>query len=269
MLWACEQIYNLFAQQWYYYWDWNYYDWVPYAPVYGHLFNNHAQITSALVKAQIIDCEQNHEFSTVLYLGHGGIEGGQYNIFEQASHNEITNPPLKIIDNQHIYPYTVDNHHFVFLWACRQGDEAGDGSPPHGMPYCWTRQPNLSPDGYNQPDSRPYCFIGFEAASPRLSEWMNPNNIYKYWLVFFYYFALYVYGQWYGWVRIWQALDHASWMVGYPGGWLDPNNTLSKGFWTHWPFPAPPGYPQPGEYWGKMRIYGDGNIWLPQSVWWY
>lgn len=70
---ACEQIYNLFAQQWY--WVWHpYYGWLPYIPVYGHLQNYEAQITGTLVRDQINDCEQNQEFTTVLYLGHVGKE---------------------------------------------------------------------------------------------------------------------------------------------------------------------------------------------------
>ena len=269
---ACEQIYDLFAEQ--YYWVWHpYYGWVPYRPVYGHLQNYEAQIYWDIVKPQIIDCEQDHAFTTVLYLGHGqreriypGYDYWRYFIYEQASHDDPYDPPPQIYDNhpslpREIYPYTVKNHHFVFLWACRQGDEAGNAYPIRGMAYCWTRQPDLSPDGYGDPnipgdpDSRPYSFIGFQEASPRLSEWMNENNIYKFWLVFFYYFALY----WHGYYTINDALDAASVMVGYEGGWLDPYNPLSQGFWTYWP-------PHGQNYWGKMRIYGNGDIYLPASV---
>jgi len=112
---ACEQIYSLFAQQWI--WIYYYGYWYPYQPVYGHLQNY-----------EIIDCEQNHGFTTVLYLGHGqkeriypGYDYWRYFIYEQAAHDNVNDPPPKICDNPDIYDYTVDNHHFVFLWACARG----------------------------------------------------------------------------------------------------------------------------------------------------
>lgn len=128
------------------------------------------------------------------------------------------------------------------------------------MAYCWTKQSNLKPDGYSDPDSRPYCFISFQEASPRLSEWMNENNIYKFWLVFFYYFALY----WYGYYTINDALDAASVMVGYEDGWLDSDNKLSQGFQTYWPIE-----PNKGWHTGRMRVYGKGDMYLPASVVWW
>lgn len=262
---ACEQIYNLFSQQWYWVWD-PYCGWMPYIQVYGHLQNYEAQITATLVRDQIIDCAQNHVFTTVLYLGHGqrerifpGYDYWRYFIYEQASHDDLNNSPPKIYDNPNIYGYAQGNHHFVFLWACRQGDEAGNANPIRGMAYCWTLQPDLSDDGYNRPDNRYYCFISFQEASPRLSEWMNENNIYKFWLVFFYYFALY----WYGYYTINDALGAASVMVGYEDGWLDSENKLSQGFQTYFPIG-----PNQGWHPGKMRVYGKGDMYLPASVVW-
>lgn len=142
----------------------------------------------------------------------------------------------------------------MFLWACRQGNEAGNNSPAvHGMAYCWTRQPNLSEDGYHSPDSRPYCFIGFENASPRLSEWINENtnNRYKHWLVFFYYCALNGYS-----INV--ALKKATQTVGY-NDWDNDANPFYSGFLTYWPFEGPE---EPGYCLGKMRIYGRGEICL-------
>lgn len=239
MLWACNDIYSLFLGE---YTNAEYY--------YDHVENFHAQTTWTLMKSKITHCENYHTFATVLYIGHGGVVGGYYNIFEQAAHNDINNPPPSIWDCN-IVQYTAGKHYFVFLWACYQGNEPGGGYPLRGMAYCWTRQSYLSEDGYNSPDSRPYGFIGFQNASPRLSEEIkkNTNNLYKHWLVFFYYHALNGYS-------VKSALDRASKNVGYEGGWLDANNSLRIGFETYWPFPPV------GNYTGKMRIFGNGNIYL-------
>lgn len=268
--WACNEIHNLFAQQYYVYYYW-------YMPVYGHNKNFRAQTTTSIVQSQIQDCEANHGFATVLYIGHGGKEGiyGEWEdpftySFYEAQLGRPNNTIPAINDRTHIYPKTVNGrHYFVFLWVCRAGDEAGNASPPHGMAYCWTRQPDLSPDGYGDPqypenpDSRPYCFMGFQDASPRLSEWLYGNNKYKHWLVFFYYFALYY--QYYYTLN--DALDLASYMVGFQNGmWLDPSNKLSRGFITWWPYDWPPG--TYGEQEGKMRIYGNGNTYIPAKFYW-
>lgn len=131
-----------------------------------------------------------------------------------------------------------------------QGNEAGNSTlTPHGMPYAWTRQQNLNDDGYNDPDSRPYAFIGFENASAMLSQDISENNKYANWLVFFYYYALNGY-------TINSALDEASERVGYNEGWDDENNPLSQSA-EYWWWLDNETYP------GRMRIYGNGNIYLP------
>jgi hypothetical protein len=230
---------------------------------YDHLANYDGTVSKALMQSQIADAEQNHDFATVLYLGHGMLEkipGSnhyRYYIYEQAPGYLLqTHEPVRIYDYQ-IYEYTVDNHHFVFLWACVQGNEAGNSTlTPHGMPYAWTRQENLSPDGYGdddipgEPDSKPYAFIGFEKASPMLSQMMGlGNNIYRNWLLFFYYFALNGY-------TINGALDAASESVGCDQGWDDQDNPLSEGENYWW-------WLDDDYHWGRMRIYGNGGIYLP------
>ncbi|MEM2081979.1 MAG: hypothetical protein QW744_06900 [Candidatus Bathyarchaeia archaeon] len=255
VLWACNDIYALFLGE-------NslaeYY--------YDHVENRSAQAYWSLMSEKITHCENYHTFATVLYLGHGGIlnMGNYYrlSVYEQASHNNPNTPPPAIYDYM-IYDRTLNGkHRFTFLWACFQGNLSGSNAPAvHGMAYCWTKQPNLSGDGYGDPnlsgdpDTRPYCFIGFELASPRLSEPIknNTGNLYKHWLVFFYYHALNGYS-------INQALDRASQNVGYER-WLD--NPLRNGFRTYFPPEfLPPGIPLSPDntYLGRMRIYGNGNI---------
>jgi hypothetical protein len=88
----------------------------------------------------------------------------------------------------------------------------------------------------------------------------NGENLYKHWLIFFYYFALNGYS-------IKGALEQASYMVGYNNYWLDSNNRLSQG-WAYM-FPdwvgenEPPDWPDAGNYNGQMLVYGNANIYLP------
>ena len=168
--------------------------------------------------------------------------------------------PNTIWDRENVSYYTIDNHRFVFLWVCNNGNVAGNSTPILGMPYCWTKQGDLSPDGYGNPDSRQYCFIGFENASVTLMEGMGTyngttENTYKYWLTFFYYYVL-------NGNTINQSLDLASRAVGYADGWTDGNNRLSQGYNYTW---YGGGGQPPGTSWGKMRIYGNGSIYLPQE----
>lgn len=274
---AFSQIHNLYAEQgvWVLTWVWNedYQEWFPVwtrHPMYDHLHNFRGMTTRTLVANQIIDIEANHPWGTVFYYGHMNVRNVgapwpdySYGFASQASQHAQTPPPT-IWDSDHIFPYTINKHRFVFLWVCNNANCAGNSNPvPHGMPYCWTRQANLSPNGYANPDSRPYAFIGFQNFSVTLQEGMGTTgqygqeNIYKHWLVFFYYWAL-------NGKTINQALHEASKNVGYTGGWNDPLNRLSQGW--HYTFSGGPGgNPPAGPYWGKMRIYGNGAIYIPQE----
>ncbi|MEM2912347.1 MAG: hypothetical protein QW146_07575 [Candidatus Bathyarchaeia archaeon] len=77
------------------------------------------------------------------------------------------------------------------------------------------------------------------------------KNIWRYWLLFFYYYVL---EEGY---TIHDALDAASQMVGFAGFWDTPPY---KG-WNE----TNPEYPGMGLpwYWCKLRVYGNGNIYLP------
>jgi hypothetical protein len=276
---AFDQIYNLFAQRRVYqliYWP--NYGWVywPVAYTYGHLRNYKFQTTSELVTQQITHCESYHEFSTVFYYGHMNFQNVglpwpeySYGFREQAA--PLAQSANTVWDTS-IYDATYptashNNHKFVFLWVCHNGNTNGYVPPVHGMPRCWTQQPNLSWDGYGDPslpggpDSRPYCFIGFKNASAMFSDEMGRSGpygpqIYKYWAVFFYYYALNGY-------TINAALDQASINVGFTYGWLDGDNPLSQGHDYYW---AGGGGIGAGDYWGKMYIFGNGNINLPGNI---
>jgi hypothetical protein len=234
--------------------------------VYGHLENYKSITTVANVVNQVQDLE-THDWSTIFYYGHmsmkavSGTPPGydwpawSYGIHVQA--NPADQNPCDSINDTTIWPYTYGGLHFVFLWVCNNGNFAGSSMPyAHGAPYCWTDQYGLSDNGYSDPDYRSYCFISFENASVTLTEGMgtynNTENSYRYWLTFFYYYAL---DQGY---TIHDSLYWASRAVSCTNGWADPqNNRLYQGYdYTWWG-----GAGKPFEHiWGKMRIYGNSYI---------
>jgi hypothetical protein len=126
------------------------------------------------------------------------------------------------------------------------------------MPYAWA-QTSLGTNGYSSPDGSGYCFIGFKNASPFLCKPINgENNLYKHWLVFFYYWAAWQAGR-YNTIK--QALDIASQNVGYYDFTYSPLGQLG-GFSVYWPGPNPPS----GWMIGWMRVRGDGNVHLPGTI---
>lgn len=260
---AFPQIYDLFEELMTY--DYH---------TYGHLYEMRQSWDWNTVSSQISDFENDHEWGAVFYYGHMGMEEIQHPYYHYGFHEagQRTGPAPDVIWDEDIYDYTDDVHNFVFLWVCENGRSPGDDEPePHGMSYCWFRR-NLAYNGYSYPDAGPDCFIGFTGASPCLADGMGTytypygENIYKFWLIFFYYFALSGYS-------IKGALDQASYMVEYDGYWLDSNNRLSQGYEYYFPGWQGPGDPPEGqeEMWeegwsfGQMKIYGNGNINLPEE----
>ncbi|MEM4733849.1 MAG: hypothetical protein QXD70_04910 [Candidatus Bathyarchaeia archaeon] len=259
--WASNDIYNLFAAKYL---------------VYGHVENFHAAIYEWRVRSQAQHCEQNHPTTVIFYHGHAGkinitnnvLQGPfRYFIYEQAPQGGLEPPPwhpVTIDDYEDIYPYTLNNHRFVFIWACMQGNEVGGytsagGGYHRGMPYAWSHISSLSANGYAYPDTGNYILIGFENMSRSISYWPTPQNTYKNWLVFFYYFATNGYS-------IRRSLDEASKLVWGTtrlfgstelyGGYLERNPNFNAS--------APINYPLNWEWWwSKMRVYGNGDRTLP------
>jgi hypothetical protein len=166
-----------------------------------------------------------------------------------------------IIDNNGVEVYydEVANHtlpgknFFVFIWVCFQADD-----PHSGMPVAWTQNYNLSEDGYMRPDSGSSCFISFNDASPGLgsNSYQNYTVLGKDVIMEFYHYAL---DEGYS---VNEALDKMC---------LDlfstdfRNSPLNKGYNTFWPDnPVFPDIPS-GWYEGRMRIFGNGNIYLSQK----
>jgi hypothetical protein len=194
--------------------------------------------------------EQGFHRVAIFHFGHGGVmdrDGDGYLHYDYFDSQGAT------IWDDEIYVKTgLGKHFFVLLWTCFQGNEIGD-SHPRGMPYCWTHGATLSTDGYANPDSGLYCFIGFYKASPALAyrSFQNYTVLAKDFILKFYYYALSLS------YSIKDALNLASihWF-----GLSFVQCPLYTGFKTWWPGNDPPA----GWYEGAMRVYGNGNIRLYQ-----
>jgi len=256
--WASTDIYNLFAARG--------------IQVYSSVENYYAAIYENRVRSEAQDSEQNHPTTAIFYHGHGGkipITGNplgpyRYFIYEQAPQEGEEPPPwhpVTVDDYQDIYNYTANNHRFVFLWACIQGDEVGGYSSGYnrGMPYAWSHRAGMSTNGYADPDPDNYIFIGFENMSRSISYWPTPNDTYEHWLVFFYHYAT-------NGSSIHNALDQASKAVWGPAARFD-TSELYNGYWERNPNFDPSQnstYPTNWEWWwSKMRVYGNGDRTLP------
>ncbi len=176
--------------------------------------------------------------------------------------------PNSTQDSQ-IYDQTCSsgsNEHFVFLWVCNNANIEGS-APGYGMAYAWSNgaiQNDGYNDGYQYPDGTGYAFISFDGPSPWLYQGMEGTgmgyNTYKDFLVFFYYFALNSYA------TINEALDMASYQTGFYDFSAASFAYQNAGCWAYNPWNtsmAPAGF-----YQGFMRVYGDGNVILPQSEVW-
>ncbi len=163
------------------------------------------------------------------------------------------------INDYDISPKTVlGKHFFVWLWTCMQGKY-----PDSGMPVAWTQRSNLAADGYVNPDDGPHCFIGFENASPCISNYTGSFKGYTYpakWFIQkFYWYAL---DEGYS---VKNSLNIASGEF-FNLPYVD--CPLHEGFETWWPYnedlPHPP-YPEANKWYpGKMHVYGNGDIKLCQ-----
>lgn len=239
---ALDEIAYLFSQPIHYEWyDW--WGWVPMGPTYGEVQNYGVYTQPGLVFDRIDHVNSEHSaFATVLYVGHGSASG-----FYGLSIDGLV-PALTHYDDYGDYDIeshtsSSPTHHFVFMWVCSGSNPFPYGSITAWNPLYWSSQ---------QP---PYTWIGFENASPWLIEWMGTYgdeeipNIYQFWLVWFYYYALHpnVYS-------VMDALNYASVETGFENYG---SSILGVGYNTTWPYYGPPGPPEPGVYNGSMQVAGD------------
>jgi hypothetical protein len=130
-----------------------------------------------------------------------------------------------------------------------------------GMPFAWTHGASMSTNGYANPDSNQYCYIGFPWGSAPLSQTSPPLNSYYpsvYYGQFvsnFFYAALILH------YSVNQALDYASGICW--SGQAFQNTVLHSGFsafWPTWTGDTPNGDNTFGQC--TMTVYGNGNMYL-------
>ncbi len=192
---ALSEIYGLFEDQTFYYYEYYGGPLLYEFPIYGQLENWGNTTTESTVLGRIDSDNNYHWFSAVLYVGHGGPD-----CFFGYSTNPNNPNDTEHIDKvyySNIIGHAIDapSQQFVFMWVCFGANYMLDNYPPvvseWGSPYAWN--PLFWSESISPAD---YCWIGFYDASPWLSDPMGTYgeyggaNIFKYWLDFFYYFAL-------------------------------------------------------------------------------
>lgn len=190
----------------------------------------------------------------------------------------VENDSANDIFDYQIYGATsAGNNYFSFISACMSGktdlqyshpppDILGEGEyganpypnhsgAPIGMPYAWTHNASGIPnEGYQNPNSGGYCYIGFPWGSPALAlpidnYWFNTTATYCDFVHEFYYYVLDCHD------TVNQALDLASQSCFSTALFRD--TALYVGFVSHWPYMS-----EKNLTFSTMAVYGNGNMYL-------
>lgn len=136
-------------------------------------------------------------YSISYFVGHGGYVYewhwvGPLPFYEQQF--VICEDNGGYVYDKDIFQHTLcQNSKFVLLWSCDQGDTLGGNhlsGVPFGMPYAWFHTNSLSSDGFSNPDSGAYCFIGWNGDPCWLSDTLTVPQACRYFLIYFYNAAL-------------------------------------------------------------------------------
>ena len=137
------------------------------------------------------------------------------------------------------------NEHFVFLWVCQNADVEGSSNSSVHDSICmeqWRHterrlQRRLPPPNrcrlrcYRLARHEPLAYL-LHGNIRSLSGNSGTPNIFKYFLVFFYYYAL----RGYDWYSVNQALDMASYTTGYYNFEYATFAYPNRGYWTYFPW---------------------------------
>lgn len=148
-----------------------------------HFSNNAGCFTydwygSQTTRQNILDAAQGRYGNSIsFYIGHGENPwgGSDFWIYDDDG--------TEVHDNT-IYSYTYGRWtYFAFLWSCFQAHAIDDG-----MPEAWLHTVNLSDDGYHNPDSGGYTFVGFIEAAPYLSNTIDGVDDAGKWFIYRFYY---------------------------------------------------------------------------------
>ena len=226
---ACEEIYDYL---------------ITYGDFSGGVYCVDTAVTRNNVGFYADYCEDYYDYTAVFFKGHGGISQCQnwqyhYNLID--TYNGSINDTVIISGNT-----TQNEHDFVFLWACRTSDIRGSDCAcgyARGMPYAWTHDSDLAPDGYHSPDTDDEVFLGFVNGSPDFTRSTGYDNYYyRDFAVAFYKYLL----------RDGESVNDA----------LDSASQETIGYSSFSVTELDDGYYVQGVL-SRMRIYGNGNLGLP------
>jgi hypothetical protein len=236
-----------------------------------------SEVTQSAVYTVAEDCN-DYDYTTVFNYAHGGYST-MYGLF--------VIPPFQWYDvpvthykyyayggaaysvfDRYLYPYTsYGTHQFVFQYTCAQAQQVGwydydwqdewggyyVGTGAVAFAHAWTHQDDsiLSNNGYANPDTTSYCYIGFGVDwSKPLCDYAADGITYGDFVKIFYQ-RLLQYGD-----TINDALDAASssvWGEGYTFG----DTVLYNGYTDYLP------YPFYNYFSGCMRVFGNGYNVIP------
>ncbi len=158
---------------------------------FSYLLNSYSP-SSNTVGSVADSCEDNYDYTAVLYYGHGQNEWCGTNLH----HYLMVSDTEKITDRFTLYGNTSQSEHdFVFLWACKTGNQRGywcsGCSKPYGFPYTWLYDSYQSSDGYDSPDTDDEVFLGWYMGSPGYTNSTGYSSFdYGHFIEKFYYYIL-------------------------------------------------------------------------------
>jgi cytoskeletal protein RodZ len=214
----------------------------------GYSTSNHcgSQTTANNVGIHAQNDQQSYDRVAVFHFGHKMSDNF---VYADNTGNPIT---WQMIGGN----TSLGKHKFVFIWVCSQAQ-----APHYGIPANWTHKSDMHSDGYTNPDCSGQCYIGFFNSSTIISGFHQTFNDtmtdpVKYFIKYFYDYALKIVpGSNYA-VR--DSLNKAS--LDFFGQTYT-SSPFNQGYFAWYPGDQ---YHYHDYYYGRMRVFGDGSMWIFQ-----
>jgi hypothetical protein len=218
---------------------------------------------------QIGSDANNYQRAATVWFDHGVGDTPLEEPYEDEWHFMLCDSGNNHVYDYEIYDKTGGKTFFAYISTCMSAaleipinPDTGEkydgtygantgGGERIGMPYAWTHGASLNYDGYDNPDSGQFCYIGFPYGSPSLSQVVDEDHdefLYFNWVWEFFDSALT------SDMSIKQALDQAS-VECFED--IFGNTDLHNDFTAKWPTCPTPEIPH-----CNMTVYGNSNIHL-------
>jgi len=224
-----------------------------YGSNYGWLYNCQDSYATQSAYTSDLNSAQNNYYNTVVYSkGHEWTWGGSQNHYELIPYNYVQSGDQNgVRDSTNVLSNTGSSNRFSLIWHCGTAmpyPSSSDGLGWQGMPYAFTHNNGMHTDGYGNPDTGTYVYLGFIWYSPeyKTGTGYGSNDYGAFVTTFYMYLLQYHYS-------VNQALNSASaTTLGYSSFGSAP---LHAGMYE--------GDPQMGYHWSYFDVYGDGNLGIP------